>query len=200
MQRYIYGAGGHGKVVWDAMQCAGLSSLGFVDDRAIGLSSGLQVHSTSDVLSKTDISIHFAIGDCKTRQKLADSLGQCKFFSVVHPKAIVAKTSEFGEGNFLAALSVVAPNAILGSHCIVNHTAVVDHDCRVADFVHIAPHAVLGGGVKVGKGVLIGSGAVILPGLEIGDYAIVGAGAIVTKNVSAGTTVVGNPAKILNKL
>ncbi len=51
--------------------------------------------------------------------------------------------------------------------------------------------------VLVCKGASIGSGAVILPGVTIGQYAMVGAGAVVTKDVPAGATVVGNPARRL---
>lgn len=49
--------------------------------------------------------------------------------------------------------------------------------------------------VTIGNNVWIGGGAIILPGLTIGDDAIVGAGAVVTKDVAAGQTVVGNPAR-----
>ena len=48
----------------------------------------------------------------------------------------------------------------------------------------------------VDEGASIGAGATILPGIHIGANAVVGAGAVVTKNVPAGTTVVGNPARI----
>lgn len=41
----------------------------------------------------------------------------------------------------------------------------------------------------------IGGGAIILGGITIGDGAIVGAGSVVTRNVPAGATVVGNPAR-----
>jgi UDP-2-acetamido-3-amino-2,3-dideoxy-glucuronate N-acetyltransferase len=51
----------------------------------------------------------------------------------------------------------------------------------------------------VEEGVSIGGGAVILPGLRLGKGAIVGAGAVVTTDVAAGTTVVGNPARVLKK-
>ena len=47
----------------------------------------------------------------------------------------------------------------------------------------------------VKRGASIGSGATILCGLTIGERAVVGAGAVVTRNVAAGTTVVGNPAR-----
>jgi len=43
----------------------------------------------------------------------------------------------------------------------------------------------------------IGSGAVILPGLRIGAGALVGAGAVVTRDVDAGDTVAGVPARVL---
>lgn len=49
------------------------------------------------------------------------------------------------------------------------------------------------------KGASIGANATILPGIEIGEGAMVGAGAVVTRSVAAGLTVVGNPAKEINK-
>jgi maltose O-acetyltransferase len=49
--------------------------------------------------------------------------------------------------------------------------------------------------VTIGANVWIGGGAIILPGVTIGDDAIVGAGSIVTRDVPAGVTVVGNPAR-----
>ncbi|MFV0280850.1 MAG: sugar O-acetyltransferase [Rhodoblastus sp.] len=49
--------------------------------------------------------------------------------------------------------------------------------------------------VKIGANVWIGGGAIILPGVNVGDDAIIGAGAVVTRDVPAGATVAGNPAR-----
>lgn len=51
--------------------------------------------------------------------------------------------------------------------------------------------------IRIGRNVWIGAGAIILPGITIGDNALIGAGSIVTRDVPAGTTAVGNPARIL---
>ncbi|ANL26162.1 maltose O-acetyltransferase [Rhizobium phaseoli] len=54
--------------------------------------------------------------------------------------------------------------------------------------------------VSIGSDVWIGGAAAIIGGVTIGDGAIVGAGAVVTRDVPAGTTVVGNPARPMNRL
>jgi len=50
--------------------------------------------------------------------------------------------------------------------------------------------------IQIGRNVWIGAGAIILPGVTIGDDALVGAGSVVTRDVPAGATVVGNPARV----
>ena len=49
--------------------------------------------------------------------------------------------------------------------------------------------------VRIGSDVWIGGGAIILPGVTIGDGAVIGAGSVVTRDVGAGITVAGNPAR-----
>lgn len=53
----------------------------------------------------------------------------------------------------------------------------------------------LGRPVAIGRNVWIGGGAIILPGVTVGDDAVIGAGAVVTRDVPAGVTMVGNPAR-----
>ncbi len=50
--------------------------------------------------------------------------------------------------------------------------------------------------VRIGRNVWIGAGAIILPGVCIGDDALIGAGSVVTRDVPAGSTAFGNPARV----
>jgi maltose O-acetyltransferase len=50
--------------------------------------------------------------------------------------------------------------------------------------------------VRVGRNVWIGAGAIILPGVSIADDALIGAGSVVTRDVPAGATAFGNPARV----
>ena len=82
---------------------------------------------------------------------------------------------------------------------IVNTRASVDHGCQIGAFAHVAPGVALAGDVNVGEGAFIGIGAAVVPGRSIGAWATVGAGASVVRDVAAGTTVVGVPARPMRR-
>jgi maltose O-acetyltransferase len=50
--------------------------------------------------------------------------------------------------------------------------------------------------VSIGREVWIGGGAIVLSGVTVGDNAVIGAGSVVTRDVAAGATVMGNPARV----
>ena len=67
-----------------------------------------------------------------------------------------------------------------------------------------APGVFCNGNVHVGDHAYVGTGAMLRNGtpdrpLVIGEGAVVGMGAVVTKDVAPHTTVVGNPARVLER-
>jgi len=200
----VVGAGGHARVVMDALLCSDNIQNSFVfadDDVALhGLVMlGVPVRGLASQLIQSGTNFHIAVGANRTREKLYHrfvDIGGVPF-SVRHPSACISQFSKFSRASFVAALAVVAPASVIGLGVIINHSAVVDHDCAVGDFCHVAPGATLAGGVVLGRGVFVGAGARVLPGVTIGAEAVIGAGAVVTKNVPPNTKVLGVPGRIV---
>jgi sugar O-acyltransferase (sialic acid O-acetyltransferase NeuD family) len=198
---FLWGAGGHGAVVLDALLTSGSAGPQVVvvdsDQNTHGrLLLGFPiVAEPGDEIAGQHF--HIAVGRNDVRARLfAKLLAACAMpRSVVHPQAIVSAHSMIDPGSFIAAAAIVAPRVCIAVGCIINHGAVIDHDCKLAAFCHIAPTASLGGNVIVGEAAMIGAGANILPGVEIGSGAVIGAGAVVRRHVPAGATVVGVPAR-----
>jgi len=121
------------------------------------------------------------------------------FASVIHPSAVVASNVELGEGSQIMAGSVIQPGSRIGCNVIINTRTSVDHDCIVCDHTHIAPGVTLSGGVRVGISCHIGTGATVIQNVCIGEKCLVGAGSLVLRDVLPGVTVLGAPAKVVNR-
>ena len=115
--------------------------------------------------------------------------------TIVHQTTWIAADAEIGVGSQVDAGAVIMANARVGRQCIIGPNTNVSHDAILEDGVDATVGVTICGEVHVGKHVWLGGACVIRPRLRIGDDAIVGLGAVVTKNVAAGTTVVGNPAR-----
>lgn len=201
----VVGAGGHAKVVMDALMSSDPALAAcFADDctERVGLELlGRRVEAAPRQLVRAGVKFHVAIGNNQVRQTLQWELQQQGggALSVIHPRACVSRHAALGDGVFVAAGGVAAPSSRVGDGVIINHGAVVDHDCVVGAFTHVAPHATLGGGVSLGRFVTIGAGATVLPGVHVGDGAIIGAGAVVVRSVPSGAVFYGVPARQARK-
>ena len=192
---FLYGAGGHAKVILDLLEEDGrLVRCCFEDHPGAALFLGYPVYAwgARDILGLEGI---IAIGDNRVRRDKAALVGG-SFTKVSHRNSYISPRATWGEGTVAMSGTSINSGARIGTHCIINTHASVDHDCDVADFVHIAPHATLCGGVELEEGAFIGAGAVLIPGVRVGRWAVVGAGAVIRSDVPAGAIVAGNPARI----
>ena len=108
-------------------------------------------------------------------------------------------------GRFVTGIEI-HPGARIGRRLIIDHGmgVVIGETAVIGDDVYLYHQVTLGGtsvarGTKrhptVGNGVIVGAGAKILGDIEVGDNARVGANAVVIASVPPGTTVVGIPAR-----
>jgi sugar O-acyltransferase (sialic acid O-acetyltransferase NeuD family) len=118
---------------------------------------------------------------------------------VVHPTAYNGPRVSIGAGSIICPGAVLTCDISLGRAVIVNYGASIGHDGRVGDAAFIAPGVTVAGNVSIGERADIGIGASIIQGVMIGAEAVVGAGAVVIRDVEPGSTVVGIPARPLER-
>ena len=207
-QIFVYGAGGHGKVVAEILLAAGRQLTGFIDDDARLLHTqllGRPVVGNSALLraraERCKTWVALGVGNNESRSRLAQ---QCLSWGIdlmtaIHPTAAVSPSALLGPGTVVMPRAVVNADARLGQGVIVNSGAIVEHDAAIGDWAHISPAAALGGSARLGCFSHLGMGAVVLPGVSVGSNTVVGAGAVVVRDLPDGVVAVGIPARVRDR-
>lgn len=200
---YLYGAGGHSKVITDILNSLGVRVRGVFDDKPLGaklktmaIDSGVRVQG--DSFPKLDAPLIISVGDNLRRAELDAMLrSNAEYGKAIHGTTIISKKAFIGEGTVILQGAIVQSAAKVGRHVLINTAASIDHDNEIGDYAHISPHATLCGHVKVGEGTHIGAGAVVIPSIRIGKWCTIGAGTVVIRDIPDYATAVGNPARII---
>jgi sugar O-acyltransferase (sialic acid O-acetyltransferase NeuD family) len=199
----LFGAGGHAKVVLDALLLARPNVTVYIlddDPSAKGRNLlGRPVVGDRDWIGRNGrgLPVLPAIGNNGIRAELVRWVldGGGRLASVVHPDACVASSASIRDGAFVAAGAIINADAEIGEAAIINTRAGVDHDCQVGFAAHIAPGVTLCGSVKIGDRALIGAGSTVIQSGEVGADAVVGAGSTVIRKIPCHARVAGSPAQ-----
>ena len=153
----IIGAGGHGKVVCDAIIAQGQYNIaGFVDDsHAVGetITGDYRVIATQNNIHTLKTTIDYfivAIGNNQVREKIYNASKQyLKSATVIHPSAMIGSNVKIGEGTVVLANAVINSSSNVGENSIVNAGVIIDHDCKIGSHAHLSIGTMVGSNSEI---------------------------------------------------
>lgn len=206
----IAGAGGHAIEILSVLSESDFQGeIYFFND--INSSPGTSLFNKYKVLTtidevkdifKSDPSFVIGVGKPKARKTLSDKLSGAggELQSVISPSAKLGKHEVIlDRGLNIMTGAVITNRARIGEGSLVHIHCSIHHDVEIGAYCELSPGCRILGGATIGSYVSVGAGAIVLPGIMVGDHAVIGAGAVVTKNVAASETVVGVPAKAIER-
>jgi len=201
----LIGYSGHSYVINGILHALGLKATGYCDNEEkkfnpFALKYFKQETSETGLKALTQEDFFISIGNNSIRKNIYNNLAIRNLLpvNVIHPSALIDYSADLATHGIMIAPNVTI-NALakIGIGAICNTYSVIEHECLIGDFAHIAPGAVLCGNVHVGENSFVGAKSVVREGIRIGKNAIVGAGSVVVKDVPDNAKVVGNPARIM---
>jgi sugar O-acyltransferase (sialic acid O-acetyltransferase NeuD family) len=171
---------------------------GFLEVNGTNAGTYLHGYPVFDLDSITgDFNFIPTIGNGVLREELVKSLisnGGCPL-NYISSSVIMGSQITLGKGCIINPRSSISSDVTIGDYVIINCNSGIGHDVSIGDFCTLLGSNTVNGSVRIENNCLIGSSSTIRPGKLIGINSTVAMGAVVFKNVKAGTTVIGNPAK-----
>jgi len=204
----MIGGGGHASVLADILIFQRREILAVISPEDISqrpVFKGMtHLKNDEDVLefSKDKVLLVNGIGmmpKSRFKQKINEyflSLGY-RFETVIADSAYVSPFSKIETGTQVLPMAIIQTGVTVGSHSIINSGALVEHDCSIGSYNHIAPRATLCGQVETKDNVYVGAGSTVIQGVSIGSGSIVGAGVSLTKSLEPHT--IAYPARVAIK-
>ncbi len=188
MKKALIGYGGHAREVMAQM---GTQIPCFVDDQY--LTEGTLPLSSFD---PTKYEVIVAVGSSKDRYDIVQKLPKnTKYFTFIHPTALLMNNVEIGEGSFIGAYSILTTNIKIGKHALLNRGNHIGHDTIIGDYFSAMPGAIVSGNVTIYDLVYMGTNSSIKEKLSIHSLTTIGSNAAIVKHIEIPGTYVGVPAK-----
>ena len=111
-----------------------------------------------------------------------------KFYTLIHPTALVALDAKIGEGCTIAPFSMIGPHASIGNYNLLTSYSAISHDCVLGDN-NTFSSVIVCGRVKIGNNNTFYIRSTVQPDLTIGDNNVIAAGMIVDSNLGDDATV-----------
>jgi sugar O-acyltransferase (sialic acid O-acetyltransferase NeuD family) len=190
MKKALIGFGGHSREVMSQM---GLKLTCFVDNEYI--TEGCKPLSE---FNPKEYVVMIAISDSLQRFNIVNRLPKdTKFFTFIHPTALIMDDVQIGEGSFIGAYSILTCNIILGSHTILNRNNHIGHDSIIGNFFSAMPGSIVSGNVTIGEKVYLGTNSSIKEKLSITNDVVIGLNTGIVKSINeSGTYVNQNIRKL----
>jgi len=140
------------------------------------------------------------IGGNKLRNEVSEKLiakTKKKPINIVSNRAYIAPKVALGNGNLVMHDVLINLNSRIGSGNIFNSKSLLEHDCLVGNYNHIAPAVTILGYATVGNLCDVFTSTVIFPYKKISDSVTIGANSTVTRDISEPGIYIGSPAKLI---
>lgn len=201
---FLFGYSGHAYVIIESLLDAGYQVKGYFDFKEAeknpyGLKY-LGFEGEVDVKSIVGNDLVFpSIGDNLIRKKVIALFEkyQLNQFAAIDPSANISRTALINPSTYIGKNVLVNAQTEVGKGVILNTGSIIEHECKLSDYVHIAPGAVLCGNVSVGEESFVGANSVVRQNVEISERIVIGSGSVVTSNVKESGVWVGNKLRKL---
>ncbi|WP_370134401.1 hypothetical protein [Alteromonas sp.] len=204
----IFGTGGFAREVYSVAIDCGFQNFVFIKNDEVKLSEfcGCKVVSQGEVADLAHSNFKFAIGIASPmiKKRIYKEYEDLNFCNLVHPTVVSdANFKDFltsKKGVIIAANVVLMLDAYVDDFVTIGTQSSIGHNSIINMFSSLMPNVTISGFVKVCSSSFIGASATVLQGdenayLTLESNCIVGAASLINRNVDAGTTVFGIPAK-----